>query len=96
MTITAEIPRSRALCRRVMDDERALVAPPPRNDPVRLGLVQSIQAAIAAGTYETDDKLDIALDRLLDDVLRCGPRPIFAHRRRRAGGRVGTHQRQGC
>jgi negative regulator of flagellin synthesis FlgM len=35
---------------------------------VRLDLVNQIRAQIAAGTYETPDKLDIALDRLLDEI----------------------------
>ena len=33
---------------------------------IRLDRVNAIRAAIADGTYETDDKLDAALDRLLD------------------------------
>lgn len=33
---------------------------------VRLDRVNAIRAAIADGTYETPDKLDAALDRLLD------------------------------
>jgi hypothetical protein len=30
--------------------------------------VQDIRAALADGTYETDEKLDIALERLLDEI----------------------------
>ena len=30
--------------------------------------VAEIRAAIQAGTYETDDKLSVALDRLLDEL----------------------------
>ncbi|MFM8292055.1 MAG: flagellar biosynthesis anti-sigma factor FlgM [Planctomycetia bacterium] len=33
---------------------------------IRLDRVNAIRAAIADGSYETADKLDIALDRLLD------------------------------
>ena len=33
---------------------------------VRLDRVNSIRAAIADGSYETPEKLDVALDRLLD------------------------------
>jgi negative regulator of flagellin synthesis FlgM len=33
---------------------------------IRFDRVNAIRAAIADGTYETPDKLDIALDRLLD------------------------------
>jgi negative regulator of flagellin synthesis FlgM len=35
---------------------------------VRHELVSQIRDQIAAGTYETPDKLDIALDRLLDEI----------------------------
>lgn len=34
----------------------------------RLALVNQIRDQIASGTYETPDKLDIALDRLLDEI----------------------------
>jgi anti-sigma28 factor (negative regulator of flagellin synthesis) len=33
---------------------------------VRLDRVNSIRSAIADGTYETAEKLDVAIDRLLD------------------------------
>jgi negative regulator of flagellin synthesis FlgM len=35
---------------------------------VRQELVNQIRAQIASGTYETADKLDVALDRLLDEI----------------------------
>lgn len=35
---------------------------------IRQDRVDAIRAQIAAGTYETDEKLDIALDRLLDEI----------------------------
>jgi len=35
---------------------------------VRVDKVADIKAQIAAGTYEDDKKLDIAADRLLDDL----------------------------
>jgi negative regulator of flagellin synthesis FlgM len=35
---------------------------------VRVDLVNRIRAQIAAGTYETPEKLDVALDRLLDEI----------------------------
>lgn len=37
-------------------------------DGVRTGLVARLRSEIAAGTYESADKLDTALDRLLDEV----------------------------
>lgn len=35
---------------------------------IRQDLVNRIRAEIAAGTYETPEKLDAALDRLLDEI----------------------------
>jgi negative regulator of flagellin synthesis FlgM len=35
---------------------------------IRLDLVNQIRAQIASGAYETPGKLDIALDRLLDEI----------------------------
>ncbi|HEX3355572.1 MAG TPA: flagellar biosynthesis anti-sigma factor FlgM [Tepidisphaeraceae bacterium] len=37
---------------------------------VRADKVADIKAQIAAGTYESDDKLDVAADRLLDDLQK--------------------------
>lgn len=36
---------------------------------VRADLVAQMKSQIAAGTYETSDKLDVAVDRLLKDLL---------------------------
>ncbi len=35
---------------------------------IRLELVNRVRNEIAAGTYETSDKLDSALEQLLDDI----------------------------
>lgn len=35
---------------------------------IRFDRVQAIRAAIADGSYDTPEKLDIALDRLLDSI----------------------------
>lgn len=35
---------------------------------IRTERVAEIRAAIESGVYETDEKLDIALDRLLDEI----------------------------
>lgn len=37
---------------------------------LRAEKVAAIKAQIQAGTYETDDKLDVAADRLLDDLMK--------------------------
>ena len=39
-----------------------------KTNDVRVDKVASVKAQIEAGTYETNDKLDIAADRLLDDL----------------------------
>jgi anti-sigma28 factor (negative regulator of flagellin synthesis) len=41
-----------------------------KQNDVRADKVAEIKSAIDAGTYETDDKLDAAVDRLLDDLDR--------------------------
>ncbi len=40
-----------------------------KSNDIRVDKVAEIKAQIAAGTYETDDKLNAAADRLLDEVL---------------------------
>jgi negative regulator of flagellin synthesis FlgM len=37
--------------------------------PVRADLVAQVKKEIATGTYETPQKLDVAIDRLLTDLL---------------------------
>lgn len=39
-----------------------------QSSEIRADLVARIRAEIAAGTYETQEKLEIALDRLLDEI----------------------------
>lgn len=39
-----------------------------RCPPVRRDLVEHIKAEIASGSYDSPDKLDKALDRLLDEL----------------------------
>ena len=46
-----------------------LLATLKAND-VRADKVASIKAQIASGTYETEAKLDAAIDRLMDDLAR--------------------------
>jgi negative regulator of flagellin synthesis FlgM len=37
--------------------------------PVRAEVVQRVKAELAAGTYETPDKIDVAIDRLMDELF---------------------------
>jgi len=41
-----------------------------KNNDIRTDKVADIKAQIEAGTYEDDQKLDGATDRLLDDLLK--------------------------
>lgn len=41
-----------------------------QNNDIRTDKVASIKAQIESGSYEDDAKLDIATDRLLDDLLK--------------------------
>ena len=41
-----------------------------KNNDVRTEKVAAIKAEIEAGTYETDAKMDAAVDRMLDDLLK--------------------------
>ena len=40
-----------------------------KNNDIRADKVADIKAAIANGSYETDDKLNATIDKLLDEVL---------------------------
>mgnify|MGYP003572086704 FL=1 len=40
-----------------------------RNDSVRMDKVEAARAAIADGSLDTDEKLRIAIDRMLQDVV---------------------------
>jgi len=41
-----------------------------KNNDIRTDKVAAVKAQIEAGTYEDDKKLDAAVDRLLDDLLK--------------------------
>ena len=41
-----------------------------KNNDIRTDKVAAIKAQIEAGTYDDDKKLDAAVDRLLDDLLK--------------------------
>jgi anti-sigma28 factor (negative regulator of flagellin synthesis) len=41
-----------------------------KQNDVRVDKVAEIKSAIEAGTYENDEKLDGAIDKLLDDLLK--------------------------
>jgi flagellar biosynthesis anti-sigma factor FlgM len=41
-----------------------------KNNDVRTEKVAAIKAQIEAGTYEHDAKMDVAVDRMIDDLLK--------------------------
>jgi anti-sigma28 factor (negative regulator of flagellin synthesis) len=41
-----------------------------KNNDIRTDKVAAVKAQIEAGTYDDDKKLDAAVDRLLDDLLK--------------------------
>jgi negative regulator of flagellin synthesis FlgM len=41
-----------------------------KTNDIRADKVAAVKAQIEAGTYETDDKLDAASDKLLDDLMK--------------------------
>jgi flagellar biosynthesis anti-sigma factor FlgM len=41
-----------------------------KSNDVRVDKVADIKQQIESGTYETDDKLDVAADRLLDELAK--------------------------
>lgn len=51
-----------------ISDQARLVEEAGQLPDIRLDKVNELRAQIAAGTYETADKLDVALDRLLDEI----------------------------
>ena len=68
--VPAEAPKQLPLTDRVeLSGVSHLLKSLKAND-VRADKVAEIKAQIDAGTYETDEKLDVATDRLLDDLLK--------------------------
>jgi negative regulator of flagellin synthesis FlgM len=51
-----------------ISDAARLVEQAQQAPDIRQDRVNTIRAQIAAGTYETPDKLDMALSRLLDEI----------------------------
>jgi hypothetical protein len=49
-------------------EPETIVTPADDDAPIRTDLVQRIRREIAAGTYDTPEKWEVALDRLLDHL----------------------------
>ena len=52
-----------------ISSEADLVSRAREIDDIRTDRVAEIKSAIESGAYETDEKLDIAIDRLLDELV---------------------------
>ncbi len=70
-TIPTDAPQStpRASDRLELSGLSGLLQTAKQND-VRLDKVAELKAAIADGSYENDQKMDIAIDKLLDDLMK--------------------------
>jgi anti-sigma28 factor (negative regulator of flagellin synthesis) len=68
--VPAEAPKQLPLTDRVeLSGVGGMLKALKQND-IRADKVAQVKAAIEAGTYESEDKIDIAADRLLDDLMR--------------------------
>ena len=61
-------PASRATDRVEISPAAEAAAKAAEAGDIRTDLVNSIRSQIAAGTYDTPDKMDLALSRLLDQI----------------------------
>ena len=68
--VSTEAPKHLPLTDRVELSGIAHMLKALKANDIRADKVAEIKAAIEAGSYETDEKLDVATDRLLDDLLR--------------------------
>ncbi len=66
---TDATPKPAATDRLELSGLSGLLKTAQKND-IRVDKVAEMKAAIADGTYETDEKLDVATDKLLDDLLK--------------------------
>ncbi len=66
---TTEVSSSPAINDEVqISDAARLIEQAQQLPDVRQGRIDAIRAQIAQGTYETSDKLDVAVSRLLDEI----------------------------
>lgn len=70
LTPAAKPPQPSAIADELqISDVARLVAEAQQLPDIRHERVQAIRAEIAAGTYETPEKLEIAISRLLDELV---------------------------
>jgi negative regulator of flagellin synthesis FlgM len=68
--ISAEAPKSGNTTDKVELSGMSHLLKALQTNDIRTDKVADIRAQIEAGTYETDDKLNVAADRMLDDLLK--------------------------
>ncbi|HEV2292601.1 MAG TPA: flagellar biosynthesis anti-sigma factor FlgM [Tepidisphaeraceae bacterium] len=69
-SIPAEAPRQMGATDKVELSGMSHLLKALKTNDVRTDKVADIKAQIEAGTYETDEKMDAAVDRMLDDLLK--------------------------
>lgn len=67
--VTTTPPASRGADRAEFSSTSQILAKLSQPSEVRQGLVDRVRAEIEAGTYETDAKIDAALDNLIQDLF---------------------------
>ena len=69
-SIPAEAPKSMGATDKVELSGMSHLLKALKNNDVRTDKVADIKAQIEAGTYEDDAKMDVAVDRMLDDLMK--------------------------
>jgi anti-sigma28 factor (negative regulator of flagellin synthesis) len=69
-SIPADAPKSMAATDKVELSGMSHLLKALKNNDVRTNKVAAIKAQIEAGTYEDDAKMDVAIDRMLDDLMK--------------------------
>jgi flagellar biosynthesis anti-sigma factor FlgM len=68
--VSAEAPKQMMATDKLQLSGQAHFLQALKGNDVRADKVSNIKAQIQAGSYESDAKLDVAIDRLLDDLNR--------------------------
>jgi len=69
-SIPADAPKSTGATDKVELSGMSHLLKALKNNDVRTDKVAEIKAQIEAGTYEDDAKMDVAVDRMLDDLMK--------------------------
>ena len=69
-SVAADAPKAMAASDKLQLSGLSSMLKLAKEGDVRVDKVSQIKEAIASGQYEDDAKLDVAVDRLLDDLLK--------------------------